>query len=99
MSFLVLKFITNIINCAEKIGIIRKVRQLPDGLYRVHRRKAKVAFRNGPVTLQLLAVDKSQPGSYVKWMETVKKFYAEISGNEELKNKLLAFKVTEEEMA
>jgi hypothetical protein len=69
------------------------------GLYKVHRRKAKVAFRKDPVVLQLLAVNGSQPRVYVKWMENVKKFYAEISNSEGLKGKLLIFKVTEEEVA
>ncbi len=67
-------------------------------LYRTHRKKAKVAYLNDPVTLDLLLVNGSQPGVYVKWMEMVKKFYAEVSASEELKTKLARYKVTEEEI-
>jgi hypothetical protein len=69
-----------------------------DSLYKVHRKKAKVAFRNDPVTLGLLKVDGKQPRPYVKWMEAVKKFYAEIINSPDLQVKMLSFKVTEEEV-
>jgi len=68
-------------------------------LYRNHRKKAKVAFRNEPVTLDLLAVSGSLSGAYLKWMETVKKFYAEVSNNAEIRTSLARFKVTDEEIS
>lgn len=67
-------------------------------LYRMHRKKAKVAFRNDPVTAALLAVDGSQPGVYVKWMEMVKKLYAELAKSDSLKIQLARYKVTDAEL-
>ncbi|MGD9931363.1 MAG: hypothetical protein AB7U05_15180 [Mangrovibacterium sp.] len=68
-------------------------------LYKAHRKKAKVVFRNEPVTLDLLAVSGNLSGAHVKWMETVKKFYAEVSNNTEIKTSLARFKVTGEEIS
>jgi len=68
-------------------------------IYRIHRRKAKAAFRKDPVMLDQLSVSGSQPGVYVKWMVMVKKFYAEASNSEETKTKLSRFKVTDEEIS
>ena len=45
--------------------------------YVLHRKKGKVIFRKDPITMQRLALDGSIPGSYVKWIERVKKFYSD----------------------
>jgi hypothetical protein len=68
-------------------------------LYRAHRKKAKVVFRNDPVTLDLLGIGGRQPSSYVKQMEMMKKFYAEISNSEELRTKIIRLKVSEDEIS
>ncbi|MHA7110112.1 hypothetical protein ACRTDU_08310 [Sunxiuqinia elliptica] len=67
-------------------------------LYKTHRKKAKVVFKNEPVILDLLLLQGTQPGAYVKWMEMIKKFYDELTKSEELKNRLSRLKVPEEEL-
>jgi hypothetical protein len=44
--------------------------------YSLHRKKAKVVFRNDALILDKLAVSGSLPKAYVKWLETAKKFYS-----------------------
>ena len=63
-------------------------------IYSLHRKKAKVVFRKDPVTLKQLALDGSLQKSYVKWIETVKKFYTVAATNTEIQGKLARLKVT-----
>ena len=51
----------------------------------------------GAMDLNLLGIGGSQPDSYVNRMGMMKKFYAEISSNEELRTKIIRLKVAEEE--
>ncbi|MDA3893900.1 MAG: hypothetical protein PF517_19750 [Salinivirgaceae bacterium] len=44
--------------------------------YAMHRKKAKVAFRNDPVLLKQLELTGSLPKAYIKWVETMKAFYS-----------------------
>lgn len=57
--------------------------------YTLHRKKAKVIFRNDPNILNKLALTGSLPTSYIKWLEVVKKFYSVAIGNTAIENKLL----------
>jgi len=43
--------------------------------YRVQRKKAKVIFRNEPVTLEKLSLTGTMPAAYVEIMDTIAKFY------------------------
>ena len=43
--------------------------------YSLHRKKGKVIFRKEPTTLSELSLTGSLPSAYIKWLETVKKFY------------------------
>ena len=63
-------------------------------IYTLHRKKAKVIFRNDPNILNKLALTGSLPTSYIKWLEVVKKFYSVAIGNTEIETKLLRLKVT-----
>lgn len=67
-------------------------------IYSLHRKKAKVVFRKDPVTLKQLALDGSLQKSYVKWIETVKKFYTVAATNTEIQGKLARLKVTPEDI-
>ena len=66
--------------------------------YSLHRKKAKVIFRKDLVTMKKLSLDGSIPGAYVKWLETVKKFYSEMLSDTELQTKLSRLKVTADDL-
>lgn len=44
--------------------------------YSLHHKKAKVIYRNDSIILDKLAISGSLPQSYIKWLETSKKFYS-----------------------
>ncbi len=67
--------------------------------YTLHRKKAKVIFRNDPNILNKLALTGSLPTSYIKWLEVVKKFYSVAIGNKPIETKLLRLKVTSTDLA
>jgi hypothetical protein len=67
-------------------------------LYRLHRKKAKVVFRNDDVVLKKLALTGSIPQAYVKWLETIKTFYTELDGDTKLLNKLARLKVAAQDI-
>lgn len=66
--------------------------------YSLHRKKAKVIFRKEPTTLSRLALTGSLPSAYIKWLETVKKFYAVASEDSAIQSKLVRLKITPEEI-
>jgi uncharacterized membrane protein YgaE (UPF0421/DUF939 family) len=69
--------------------------QLED-TYSIHRKKAKVVFRNDAVTAEKLAITGSMPRSYVKWLETAKKFYSVAATDTEIQGKLARLKISAE---
>lgn len=66
--------------------------------YTLHRKKAKVIYRNELTTLQKLSITGSVPTAYIKWLETVKKFYTVALADTEIQLKLVRLKVTVEEL-
>ena len=66
--------------------------------YRLHRKKAKVAFGNDPLTLKRLLLTGVMPSTYVKIMENYRKFYYELDGDTTLQSKLAVLKVPVEEI-
>ena len=66
--------------------------------YTLHRKKAKVIYRNELTTLQKLSITGSVPTAYIKWLETVKKFYTLALADTEIQLKLVRLKVTVEEL-
>ena len=66
--------------------------------YSLHRKKGKVIFRKEPTTLSKLALTGSLPTAYIKWLETVKKFYTVASSDTEIQSKLVRLKITTEEI-
>jgi len=73
-------------------------RELLDETYTLHRKKAKVVFRKNLEIMKRLELDDAIPRTYVKWMETVKKFYAEILADTTLQEKIARLKVTVEDL-
>ncbi|PKP21890.1 MAG: hypothetical protein CVU04_00480 [Bacteroidetes bacterium HGW-Bacteroidetes-20] len=67
-------------------------------LYRVHRMKAKLIFKNDQVVQPQLLLTGNLPRNYIPWLETVRTFYKVLSENPELANSLLRLKVTPEEI-
>ncbi len=66
--------------------------------YSLHRKKAKVIFRKDLEILKRLALDGSIPRAYVSWLETAKKFYAEMIADTTLQTKIARLKVTAEDL-
>lgn len=62
--------------------------------YSMHRKKAKVIFRNDSETMDKLAVSGSLPKAYIKWLEVVKKFYSVANKDAEIQAKLVRLKIT-----
>lgn len=62
--------------------------------YSLHRKKAKVIFRNDSQTMDKLAVSGSLPKAYIKWLETVKKFYAVATSDHIIQDKLKRLKIS-----
>ena len=69
-----------------------------DLMYRLHRKKAKVVFRNDDLTANRLKLSGILPKSYVKWLETISTFYTEASGDAEIQNKLARLKISAEDL-
>lgn len=74
-----------------------KKKELND-LFKVHRKKAKVIFRNDELTLKKLAINNSPSNAYVKWLEEVKKFYTEMAADTEIQTKLARLAITVEQI-
>ncbi|WNW01856.1 hypothetical protein RRF68_00140 [Tenacibaculum sp. HL-MS23] len=66
--------------------------------YSLHRKKGKVVFRKDENLLTKLGLTGSLPTIYIKWLETVKKFYAVAAGNTEIETALARLKVTPTEL-
>ena len=74
-----------------------KKEQLED-TFTLHRKKAKVVFRNDAITAERLAVSEAMPRTYIKWLEKVKKFYSTASTDEEIQKKLARLKITVDDL-
>ena len=75
-----------------------QTRQALTDLYRLHRKKAKIVFKNDPLILSKLAIDKGIPKSYVNWVQAVQKFYFELTADETLQSRMARLKVPAEEV-
>ncbi len=74
-----------------------KMNQMED-TYSLHRKKAKVIFRNDLEVMKRLVLVGSVPKAYVRWLEIVKKFYSEMLSDTELQTKLSRLKVTADDL-
>lgn len=66
--------------------------------YSLHRKKAKVIFRKDLEIMKRLELDGAMPRVYVRWMETVKKFYTEMLSDTTLQEKIARLKVSAEDL-
>jgi len=68
-------------------------------LYGLHRKKAKVIFRDEPTVLTQLLIANALPNAYSNWLQGVEKFYDVLNTNENLQGRVARLKVTLEELA
>lgn len=68
-------------------------------VYSLHRKKAKVIFKNSLPLLEKLELTGSVPSAYIKWLEMVRKFYVEIQGDAALQTLMSRLKVTSDEIS
>lgn len=66
--------------------------------YALHRKKAKVVFRNDPIILNNLALTGAVPRAYIKCLETMKTFYYGLHNSPSLQNRLLFLKIDADEI-
>jgi hypothetical protein len=65
-----------------------------DNIYSAHRKKAKVVFRDDSTTADKLEISGTMPVAYVKWLETVRKFYKIAIANTDIQTKLARLKIS-----
>lgn len=66
--------------------------------FTLHRKKAKVVFRNDSLTADKLAITGAMPRAYIKWLETAKKFYSVASTDTDIQTKLARLKISVEDI-
>jgi len=74
------------------------IRTRLEGTFNVHRKKAKVVFRNDSLTADKLAISGAMPRTYIKWVEAAKKFYNVASTDAVIQGKLARLKISVEDL-
>ena len=74
-----------------------KKEQLED-TFTLHRKKAKVVFRNDSLTSDKLAISGAMPRTYIKWLEAAKKFYSVASSDTDIQSKLARLKISADDL-
>lgn len=82
---------------AAKFNLDTKIQEITSK-YTIHRKKAKVVFRNDIVTLKLLGLTGTLPKAYASWLQTLKTFYSNVQANPDIQSKLLLFKITSDDI-
>ncbi len=80
-------------------GAFDEKREQLEDLYFLHRKKAKVVYRNDAITAEKLAIAGAFPRTYIKWFENVKRFYTIVIDDTDIQTKLVILKITTEEIA
>jgi hypothetical protein len=82
-------------NSTSTKGKLRNVQNLfnekkadMEALYDIHRKKAKLAYRDNPGKADLLHISGILPRIYPKWIETVRLFYREINSDSVIQEEL-----------
>jgi inosine/xanthosine triphosphate pyrophosphatase family protein len=68
-------------------------------IYKTHRKKAKVVFRDDSLTANKLAITGEMPDTYINWFEGVKKFYSLATSDTDIQTKLSRLAITPESLA
>jgi hypothetical protein len=71
---------------------------LLEDIFDMHRKKAKVVFRNDALTADKLAISGTMPRTYIKWVESAKKFYSVASADTDIQGKLARLKISPEDL-
>ena len=79
---------------SEAYAAFKLLKASLEGTYKMHRKKAKVIFRNDSKTMDKLEVLGSLPKAYIKWLEVVKKFYSVAIKEAGIQAKLVRLKIT-----
>ena len=66
--------------------------------YALHRKKAKVVFRNDPLILDRLEISGSRPNAYISWLENIKTFYKMATHDPSIQSSLSRLKVSVAEL-
>lgn len=83
---------------SEAYNIFSTTQETLANLYNLHRKKAKIIFRNQPMMLNKLYLSGTKPQAYIKWLETVKKFYTETMADTKIQTKLARLKITKQQL-
>lgn len=83
---------------SEAYELFKTLKESLADIYRMHRKKAKVIFRNDPKTLEKLALTGSLSKAYIKWLETVRRFYTVAGKDPQIQAKLLRLKITADDI-
>jgi hypothetical protein len=67
---------------------------LLEDTFSIHRKKAKVVFRNDSLTSDKLSISGAMPRTYMKWLEAAKKFYSVASTDSAIQGKLARLKIS-----
>tara|TARA_R110001583_G_scaffold43208_3_gene137458 strand:+ start:725 stop:1384 length:660 start_codon:yes stop_codon:yes gene_type:complete len=71
---------------------------LLEDIFDMHRKKAKVVFRKDSLTADKLAISGTMPRTYIKWVESAKKFYSVASTDADIQGKLARLKISLEDL-
>lgn len=69
-----------------------------EAMYEDHRERARLVYRHNRARAQLLAVSGSMPQTYDLWIETVRKFYDEVSKDPAILDELAQTKIAQEDI-
>lgn len=69
-----------------------------DSTYTAHRKKAKVVFRDDSTTADKLEISGIMPVAYVKWLETIRKFYKISIADTVIQTNLSRLKITPDDL-
>lgn len=83
---------------SEAYASFKALKTKLEDTYSMHRKKAKVIFRNDAKIMDKLDVSGSLPKAYIKWLEVVRKFYSVALKDAEIQAKLVRLKVTADEL-
>lgn len=83
---------------SEAHTIFKTLKASLEETYSMHRKKAKVIFRNDSKTMDKLAVSGSLPKAYIKWLEVVRKFYSVALKDAGIQSKLVRLKITADDL-
>lgn len=70
-----------------------------DEFYSIHRRKAKVVFKDNLPMLERLGLTGSMPNAYIKCVEVIRKFYYEVENEPTILQALGRLKITADEIS